>query len=187
MTSSSSKEMSLTPKKISKVKAFDAATSFSIEGIDSGTFAIATSKKDLKQLKTSDADVVYDEKKGKLYLNENGEEKGWGTKKIGGLVAKFNSKPELTADHFDGLKLFDDDELTGHKDVNGGGTLMETMFTSRKAARKAAKSFGCKGAHQMGDYWMPCKEHGAMIIEEDVHSGQDHSGYDYSGYDYSGY
>ena len=106
---------------------------------------------------------------------------------MGGLLAKLKGKPELTADYFDGLKPFDDDELTGHKDVNGGGTLMETMFTSRKAARKAAKSFGCKGAHQMGDYWMPCKEHGAMIIEEDVDSGLDYPGYDYSGYDYSGY
>ena len=26
----------------------------------------------------SDADVVYDEKKGKLYLNDNGDLKGWG-------------------------------------------------------------------------------------------------------------
>ena len=76
MTNSSNQELSLTPKKVSKVKAFDADASFSIEGMDTGTFAIATSKQELKQLMTSDADVVYDEKKGKLYLNENGEEKG---------------------------------------------------------------------------------------------------------------
>ena len=37
----------------------------------------------------SDADVVYDESKGKLYLNDNGTAKGWGAKKVGGLLAKF--------------------------------------------------------------------------------------------------
>ena len=82
-------QMSLTPKKVSKVKAFDADSSFSIEGMDNGSFAIASNKKELKQLMKSDADVVYYEKKGKLYLNENGEKKGWGAKKVGGLMASF--------------------------------------------------------------------------------------------------
>ena len=77
--------------------------SYSVEGADGGSFAIAFSKKELKQLMTSNADVVYDEKKEKLYLNENGTAKGWGAKKVGGLIAKFKSKPELSADHFDGL------------------------------------------------------------------------------------
>ena len=77
--------------------------SYSVEGADGGSFAIASSKKELKQLMTSNADVVYDEKKEKLYLNENGTAKGWGAKKVGGLIAKFKSKPELSADHFDGL------------------------------------------------------------------------------------
>tara|TARA_B100001173_G_C15806472_1_gene470023 strand:- start:295 stop:573 length:279 start_codon:yes stop_codon:yes gene_type:complete len=63
-------QMSLTPKKVSKVKAFDADSSFSIEGMDNGSFAIASTKKELKQLMKSDADIVYYEKKGKLYLNE---------------------------------------------------------------------------------------------------------------------
>ena len=53
MTNSSNQELSLTPKKVSKVKAFDADASFSIEGMDTGTFAIATSKQELKQLMTS--------------------------------------------------------------------------------------------------------------------------------------
>ena len=92
-----------TPKKVSKVKGFDADASYSVEGVDAGSFAIASSKKELKQLMTSDADVVYDQKKGKLYLNDNGTAKGWGAKKVGGLIAKFKSKPELSADHFDGL------------------------------------------------------------------------------------
>ena len=187
MTSSSNQELSLTAKKVSKVKAFDADSSFSIEGMDTGTFAIATSKQELKQLMTSDADVVYDEKKGKLYLNENGVEKGWGAKKVGGLIANFTGKPELEAGRFEGMKLFDDDELTGYTDGDDGDTPMETMFKSRKAAQKAAKNFGCKGAHQMGDYWMPCKEHGAMMIEEDDYSGYEQPGYEQPGYDYSGY
>ena len=50
----------------------------------------------------SDADVVYDEKKGKLYLNDNGTDKG------GGAIAKFRSKPELNADNFDGLSAYSD-------------------------------------------------------------------------------
>ena len=104
-----------TPKKVSKVKGVDADASYSVEGTDGGSFAIASSKKELKQLMKSDADVVYDEKKGKLYLNANGEEKGWGKRKVGGLIAKFKGKPELSADHFDGL--------SDHSDaVTGGGS-----------------------------------------------------------------
>ena len=70
-----------TPKKVSKVKAFDPDASYSVEGADGGSFAIASSKKELKALMRSDADVVYDAKKGKLYLNANGEEKGWGKRR----------------------------------------------------------------------------------------------------------
>ena len=104
-----------TPKNVSKVKGVDADASFSIDGMDNGSFAIASSKKELKALMKSDADVVYDAKKGKLYLNANGEEKGWGAKKVGGLIAKFKGKPELSADHFDGL--------SDHSDaVTGGGS-----------------------------------------------------------------
>ena len=102
-------------KKVSKVKGVDADASYSVEGADGGSFAIASSKKELKALMRSDAAVVYDEKKGKLYLNENGTAKGWGAKKVGGLIAKFKGKPELTAEHFDGL--------SAHSDaVTGGGS-----------------------------------------------------------------
>ena len=111
----SNQEMSLTAKKVSKVKGVDADASFSIDGMDNGSFAIASSKKELKALMKSDAAVVYDEKKGKLYLNENGEKKGWGAKKVGGLIAKFKGKPELTAEHFDGLSAHGDA-------VTGGGS-----------------------------------------------------------------
>ena len=175
-------------KRVCELKA-----AYSISGLEDGIFAIARSKKELKKLMKSDADVVYYKNKGKLYLNENGEEKGWGAKKKGGLLAKFKGKPEHSAERFDGMKLFDDDVLTGHTDGDDGDTSIETMFTSRKAARKAAKNFGCKGAHQMGDYWMPCREHGTMEtykITQESYSGYEQASYDYSGqdgYDYSGY
>ena len=103
--------------KVSKRAAADPDASFSVEGTDGGTFAIASSKKELKQLMKSDADVVYDERKGKLFLNDNGTKKGWGKKNDGGLVAKFKGKPELTADHFDGLTTHESDAITGGDDI----------------------------------------------------------------------
>ena len=108
-----------TAKKVSKVKGVDADASYSVEGADGGSFAIASSKKELKALMKSDAAVVYDEKKGKLYLNENGTAKGWGAKKVGGLIAKFKGKPELSADYFVGLSAHDDFFDTDHG--HGGG------------------------------------------------------------------
>ena len=97
--------------KVSKGAAADSDASFSVEGTDGGTFAIASSKKELKQLMKSDADVVYDERKGKLYFNDNGAKKGWGEKKDGGLVAKFKGKPEISSDYFDGLSAYQADEI----------------------------------------------------------------------------
>ena len=119
-----------TPKKVSKVKGFDADASYSVEGTDGGSFAIASNKKDLKQLMTSDADVVYDEKKGKLYLNDNGTAKGWGAKKVGGLIAKFKSKPELSADHFDGLSAHSD-AVTGGGGNKGQGDTKDQIASYR--------------------------------------------------------
>ena len=110
-----------TPKKVSKVKAVDPDASYSVEGTEGGSFAIASSKKDLKALMKSDAAVVYDEGKGKLYLNANGEEKGWGAKKVGGLIAKFKGKPELSADFFDGLSAHGD-AVTGGGGNKGAGS-----------------------------------------------------------------
>ena len=110
-----------TPKKVSKVKGFDADASYSVEGADGGSFAIASSKKELKALMRSDAAVVYDEKKGKLYFNENGEAKGWGAKKVGGLLAKFKGKPELSAEQFDGLSAHSDAVTGGGVGSIGGG------------------------------------------------------------------
>jgi hypothetical protein len=106
---------------ISTVKAFDA--DFSIEGMDSGSFAIASSEKELKQLMKSDADVVYYEKKGELYLNENGEDKGWGAKKVGGLMANFKGKPELSADSFNGLTSYHKNSINTDEDNSTKGDL----------------------------------------------------------------
>jgi hypothetical protein len=129
-----------TPKKVSKVKGVDADASFSIDGMDNGSFAIASSKKELKALMKSDADVVYDEKKGKLYLNDNGTAKGWGAKKVGGLIAKFKSKPALSAEQFDGLSAHSD-AVTGGGGNNGQGdtkdqiaSYRETLSDSEEAA-----------------------------------------------------
>ncbi|WP_413440698.1 hypothetical protein [Synechococcus sp. MIT S1220] len=32
-------------------------------------------------------------------------------------------------------------------------------YPTREEAIKQAEALGCKGAHQMGSYWMPCEEH----------------------------
>ena len=101
--------------KVSKVKDHHGDAIYSVDELGSfeGSFAIASNKKELKALMKSDADVVYDERKGKLYLNDNGTAKGWGAKKVGGLIARFKGKPELTADHFDGLSAHTGDAITG--------------------------------------------------------------------------
>ena len=127
-----------TPKKVSKVKGFDADASYSVEGVDAGSFAIASSKKELKQLMTSDADVVYDEKKGKLFLNDNGTAKGWGAKKVGGLIAKFKSKPELSADNFDGLSAHQGDAVTGGG--SKGGDIKDQIASLRDGLSDAKVS-----------------------------------------------
>jgi len=107
-------------KKVAKVKAVDPEASYSVEGTDDGSFAIANSKKELKALMKSAADVVYDESKGKLYLNYNATDPGWGAKKVGGLLATFKGKPELTADHFEGLSAHKGDAITGGGGSKGG-------------------------------------------------------------------
>ena len=115
--------LEFTAKKVAKVKSVDPDDSYSIKSIGGGggSFAIASSKKELKQLMKSDADVVYFESKGQLFLNENGSKKGWGKKKVGGLLAKFKGKPELSADHFEGLSTHKGDAITGGGGKKGGG------------------------------------------------------------------
>ena len=108
--------------KISKVKNHHGDAIYSLDELGGfeGSFAIASSKKELKQLMKSAADVVYDESKGKLYLNDNATEPGWGAKKFGGLLATFKGKPELTADNFEGLSAHKGDAITGGGGSKGG-------------------------------------------------------------------
>ena len=76
------------------------------------TFAVASSKKELKQLKKSDAGIIYNKKNGKLYLNGNGAEKGWGPKDLGGLITKVKGKPNITADNISGFEQHIDNDST---------------------------------------------------------------------------
>ena len=55
------------------------------------------SKNKVKKAAKSDINLVYDEKKGLLYFNENGKQKGWGD---GGLFAKLQGAPELGGGDF---------------------------------------------------------------------------------------
>ena len=77
---------------------------------EDATFSVASTKKELKELQKSDADIVYDERKGKLFLNGNGEAKGWGSKAIGGLIAKVKGKPQLSADDVTGFDRYVDQD-----------------------------------------------------------------------------
>ena len=45
------------------------------------------------------------------------------------------------------------------------------LFDTKEEATKAAKKFNCTGAHQMGDKWMPCKNH---EVHEDRKQGSSH-------------
>ena len=108
--------------KVSKVKNHHGDAIYSVDELGSfeGSFAIASSKKELKTLMKSDAEVVYDESKGKLYLNDNATDPGWGAKKVGGLLATFKGKPELSADNFEGLSVHKGDAITGGGGSKGG-------------------------------------------------------------------
>ena len=64
-------------------------------GIDSSaTFAAAKNKRKLKKLAKKDFDFLYEQKKGGLYFNENGANKGFGD---GGIIAILKGTPELTS------------------------------------------------------------------------------------------
>jgi len=69
-------------------------------GIDSSaTFASGKNKKVVKKkLAKQDFDFLYDEKKGGLYFNENGSDKGFGD---GGIIAILKGAPELTSSNLE--------------------------------------------------------------------------------------
>ena len=68
-------------------------------GIDSSaTFTVGKNKKIVKKkLAKQDSDFLYDQKKGGLYFNENGANKGFGE---GGIIAILKGSPDLTANNF---------------------------------------------------------------------------------------
>ena len=59
-------------------------------------YAKTSNKKELKLLSKENYDFVYFEKKGQLFYDANGYEKGWGRDDEGGLIAIFKGKPELS-------------------------------------------------------------------------------------------
>ena len=61
------------------------------------TLLITKGKKKTNKASTQNADFLYDEGKGLLFFNQNGNEKGWGD---GGLFAKLQGAPELGASDF---------------------------------------------------------------------------------------
>ena len=69
--------------------------SFAING--SANFAFGKNRKVVnKQLAKQDFDFLYDLKKGGLYFNENGADKGLGE---GGIIAILNGAPDLTSEN----------------------------------------------------------------------------------------
>ena len=51
-----------------------------------------------RQLAKFDIDFLYDRKKGGLYFNENGLDRGFGN---GGIIAIIKGAPDLTASHLE--------------------------------------------------------------------------------------
>tara|TARA_Y100001968_G_C19206748_1_gene642679 strand:- start:372 stop:656 length:285 start_codon:yes stop_codon:yes gene_type:complete len=45
--------------------------------------------------------------------------------------------------------------------TNSESKSTRALFDTKKEAEEAAKGFNCKGAHKMGNKWMPCKSHDA--------------------------
>ena len=91
-------------KKADKIKDFNYDEGDSII-IDKKIFEVGktvslqsvSGKKALKKAFVSNKEFVYDGKKGFLYFNENGKEKGWGD---GGLFVKLEGAPELAQSDF---------------------------------------------------------------------------------------
>ena len=65
----------------------------------SATFETGKSKKEVKKvLAKQDFDFLYDQKKGGLYFNENGADKGFGE---GGIIAILKGAPDLTSSNLE--------------------------------------------------------------------------------------
>ena len=62
------------------------------------TLAVADTKKELKQLAKDGYDLLYLEPKGDLFVDGNGDAKGFGKKKVGGQIADLPKETILTED-----------------------------------------------------------------------------------------
>ncbi len=101
-TSFISKPLKFNKRFIDKITNFNQSTG--ILGIDAdsfrvdiaSTFASGKNKKEVKKLAKQDFDFLYDEKKGGLYFNENGADKGFGD---GGIIAMLKGAPDLTVEN----------------------------------------------------------------------------------------
>ena len=100
-TKSISKPLVYKRKFIDKITNFNPSTNTleidtdSFGGDGSATFATGKNKKVVKkQLAKLDIDFLYDQKKGGLYFNENGSDKGFGD---GGIIAILKGAPDLSS------------------------------------------------------------------------------------------
>ena len=92
-------------KSSTKIKSFDVdsdilkidTASFGIDDvINPATAAQGKNKKEIRKLASQEFDFLYDQKKGGIYFNENGADKGFGK---GGIIAILKGAPNLIADN----------------------------------------------------------------------------------------
>ena len=50
--------------------------------------------------------------------------------------------------------------LSGQSTTKTTAQAKKAMFSTQAEAEAAAPGFNCKGAHKMGNQWMPCSSHG---------------------------
>ena len=61
----------------------------------------------------------------------------------------------VPGDDHTGVILSADPAAHSHSSPRG----VRAMYPTREEAEAAAPQFGCEGAHQMGEQWMPCASH----------------------------
>mgnify|MGYP002884817751 CR=1 FL=1 len=57
--------------------------------------------------------------------------------------------------------------------TNSDSNSVRALFDNRQEAENAAKDFNCRGAHRMGEKWMPCESHDVQQKGE-KHDGHHH-------------
>ena len=62
---------------------------------------------------------------------------------------------EIGSDHSDALLSMGKEPAASKP----GTQPIKAMYDTKEEAEKAAALFNCKGAHQMGEKWMPCDSH----------------------------